>query len=100
MSKYANDMIPNHLTHPGEILKDELDARNMSQIELVKKTGLSKSQVSQIINCERNVSPLIAIKLEQALGIKAENWLNLQSRYSRLKSLKELPNLRKELITA
>lgn len=100
MSKYANDMIPNHLTHPGEVLKDELVAREMSQNMLAKEAKLTKSQVSQIANCERNITPSIAIKLEYALGIDAEFWLNLQSRYNRLKSLKELPNLRKELITA
>lgn len=100
MSKYANDMIPNHLTHPGEILKDELEARKISQIEVAKKAKLTKSQVSQIVNCRRNITTEVAIKLEHALGIDAEFWLNMQSRYSRLKSLKELPNLRKELITA
>ncbi len=97
MSNYANDMIPDHLTHPGEVLLDELEAREMSQVDLAKATGLSKTHISQLISCQRNVTSLMALKLEKALGIEAENWINLQSRYDRLKSLKELPELRKEV---
>jgi len=100
MHRYANDMIPSHLTHPGEILQDELEARDMSQMELARITGISKSHINQLISCKRNVTSAIAVRLEHALGIKAENWLNLQSRYNHLKSLKELPSLRKELVPA
>lgn len=94
MNKYANDIIPSHLTHPGEVLKDELEARNMSQIELARKANLTKSQISQIINCERNITPLIAVKIEGVLKIDAEFWLKMQSRYNYLKALKTVPDLR------
>ncbi len=100
MNKYANDIIPDHLTHPGEILKDELEAREMSQNKLAKKAKLTKSQVSQIINGERNITTTIAVKIEHALGIEAEFWVKMQNRYNRLKSLKELPELRKEIVFA
>ena len=97
MNRYANDIIPNHLTHPGEVLRDELEARKMSQNKLAKKANLTKSQVSQIISGERNITPVIAIKIEHALGIDGEFWVNIQNRYNRLKSLRELPRLRKKL---
>ncbi len=35
--KLANDMVPGSAMHPGELLKDELEAREMKQIELAKE---------------------------------------------------------------
>ncbi len=79
--KTANEMIPGDIFHPGEHLKDEIQAREMSQQELADKMGLSKSEVSLIINGHRKFTPLIALKLEVALGVKAEFWMNLQIKY-------------------
>lgn len=84
MNKLKNttlDLLPGDIFHPGEILKDELDARAFSQQKLAEETGLSKSEVSLIINGRRNITPLIAVKLEMILSIKAEFWMNLQVRY-------------------
>lgn len=41
--KYANDMVPGNVIHPGEIIHDELDARGMNQQDLTDKMKLSKS---------------------------------------------------------
>ncbi len=79
--KIANDMIPGDIFHPGEHIKDELEARGMSQKELASKMGVSKSEVSQLVNGHRNISALAAVLLEKALGIDAEFWMNLQVRY-------------------
>ena len=79
--KTTLDLIPGDIFHPGEILKDELDARNLSQQKLAEKTGMSKSEVSLIVNGRRNITPLIAVKLESILEIKAEFWMNLQVKY-------------------
>jgi addiction module HigA family antidote len=79
--KIANDMIPGDIFHPGEQIRDELEARGMSQQELANKMGVSKSEVSQLINAHRNISALAAVLLEKALGIDAEFWMNLQVRY-------------------
>jgi HTH-type transcriptional regulator/antitoxin HigA len=99
MNNFKNttlDLIPGDIFHPGEILKDELDARNLSQQKLAEETGMSKSEVSLIVNGRRNITPLIAVKLESILEIKAEFWMNLQVKYeidkiklSFLKKLKE-----------
>lgn len=79
--KSANVLIPGDIFHPGEYLKDEIDARELSQQELADKTGLSKSEISLIIHGHRNITPQIAIKLELTLGISAEFWMNLQIKY-------------------
>ena len=76
-----NQLIPGDVFHPGEFIKDELEARNMSQQDLVLLTGLSKSELSSIIHGRRNLSAKTAVILEIALGINAEFWMNLQAKY-------------------
>jgi hypothetical protein len=50
MSKevFANDLLPGDLIHPSEILKDELGARSLSQIDFVKMTSLKKSEANSL----------------------------------------------------
>lgn len=74
-------MIPGDIFHPGEHLKDEIDARGISQQELANETGLSKSEISLIVHGHRNITPPIALKMELALGVSAEFWMNLQIKY-------------------
>lgn len=68
-------------THPGELIKDELKERNLTQKELSKMTGIKPSVLSETINGKRSVSLNVAVALEKALGISAEVWMNLQTQY-------------------
>lgn len=68
-------------THPGELIKDELKERNMTQKELSELTGIKPSVLSETINGKRSVSLSVAMALEKALGIPAEMWMNLQTQY-------------------
>lgn len=79
--KIANDLMPGDIFHPGEHLRDEIEAREMSQQNLADKLHISKSEISLIINGHRNITPTIAVKLEEALGINAEFWMNIQIKY-------------------
>lgn len=79
--KIANEMIPGDIFHPGEFIKDELEARDLSQQELADKMKVSKSEISLLIHGHRNINVKIAILLEKVLGIDAEFWMNLQIKY-------------------
>jgi addiction module HigA family antidote len=68
-------------THPGELIKDELKERNMTQKELSEMTGIKPSVLSETINGKRSVSLNVAVALEKALNIPAEFWMNLQTQY-------------------
>jgi HTH-type transcriptional regulator/antitoxin HigA len=81
IKKSANEIIPGDIFHPGEHIKDELEARELNQQYLVEKMGLSKSEISLLIHGHRNITPEIAVLLEKALGIDAELWMNLQVKY-------------------
>ena len=68
-------------THPGELIKDELKERNLTQKELSEMTGIKPSVLSETVNGKRSVSLSVAVALEKALGIPAEIWMNLQTQY-------------------
>ena len=43
--RFANEMIPGDIIHPGEIIHDELTSREMSQQDLAEKMKMSKSMI-------------------------------------------------------
>ena len=68
--------------HPTEIIKDELKARGLSQRELAARMEMQPSNLSRFLKGE-NITPAIAAKLEMALDIPAEIWLNMQAQYEK-----------------
>ena len=68
-------------THPGEMIKDELKERNMTQKQLAAETGIKASVLSEIINGKRYVSLNVAVALEKVLGVPADVWMNMQTQY-------------------
>jgi addiction module HigA family antidote len=78
---YANDIVIQESFHPGEFIKDELEAREMKQKELSDKMEIAATVLSEIIHGKRNLTPLLALKLEASLGINAEFWMKLQITY-------------------
>lgn len=66
---------------PGEILKDEIISREMTQEELAQRCGVSAKFISEVINGKKGISVKLANSLEYALGIDATFWSNLQSNY-------------------
>lgn len=68
-------------THPGEILKDEIDARGMTANRLAVELAVPASRIDRIIKCKRSVTPETALRLAAYFGGSAQFWLNMQSRY-------------------
>ena len=76
-----NIITPFVATHPGEMIKDELRERKMTQKQLAAETGIKASVLSETINGKRSVSMNMALALEKALGIPADMWMNMQTQY-------------------
>ena len=95
--KDGTEIFSGEPTHPGEMLADELEARGMTQKELAHDVGVSATFVSELIWGKKNVSLNVALKLEVALEIEAEFWINAQRNYNRgvayLKAKNELKQL-------
>ncbi|MBQ0061376.1 MAG: HigA family addiction module antitoxin [Bacteroidaceae bacterium] len=77
-------------THPGEILKEELEARNITQKQFAKCLDMSYTMLNEILNGRRPVTTDIALMMEAALGINPELLLNMQNRYNMVKARQTL----------
>ena len=78
----ANNLTPYEPTHPGEILKDEIEYRGMSQRKLAMQMEISYNILNDILNCRRPLSANTAMLFEAALGVKAEMLMRMQLRYN------------------
>ena len=78
----ANNMMSSMLIHPGEMIKDEIMARGLTQKEVAQQMGVSYSVFNEILNGKRPVTTECALLLEAVLGIDANIWIGLQSDYN------------------
>lgn len=78
----ANIITPAYPTHPGEVLKDEIEFRGISQRQLAKDMGIAYSALNEILNARRPVTEKTALLFEAALGVNAEPLLRMQMRYN------------------
>ena len=69
-------------THPGEVIKDELIARGISQKDFAGRIGVPYTMLNDILNERRPLSASTALLIETALGISAELLMGLQSDYN------------------
>lgn len=68
-------------THPGEVLKEEIEYRKISQRKLAADIGMSHTALNEILNGKRSLTITTAYLLEAALDIPATLILKLQMRY-------------------
>ena len=77
-----NNILPFEATHPGILIKDELDARpELKQKDLAVELGVKASFLNEVIKGKRPVTADLAILLEKTLEISADYWMKFQSQY-------------------
>lgn len=97
----ANNLAPSIPIHPGEMIKEEIEKRGISQKKLANQTGISYTVINEVLNGKRPVSTEYALLFEAALGIDAEIWIRTQADYdmqtakSNTNFAKRLANVRK-----
>ena len=69
-------------SHPGLLLKDEVEYRGISQYALSEKMQISYSVVNEILNGKRPLTPTTALKFEAALGVDADTLMRMQTKYN------------------
>ena len=68
--------------HPGlSIRHDCLEPLGLSVTEAASRLGVSRKQMSDIVNCRAGLSPEMAIRLDKAFGGGADTWYRLQAAY-------------------
>jgi HTH-type transcriptional regulator/antitoxin HigA len=75
------ERVPAEVFSPGELIKDEIEARGWSQIELAEVLGRPGRLVSELIAGKRAVTPETAKGLGEAFGTGAQFWMNMESSY-------------------
>ena len=78
----ANEIQPFRPVHPGELLKDELEYRGLSQKEVAKQLGVPYTAFNEILNSKRPVTADFAMCMEAALGIPAYMLVGMQTDYN------------------
>jgi len=68
-------------THPGHVVRIELEALDMTVTEAAERLGVSRPTVSGLVNERKPVTPQMALRLGRFFGNGTELWLNMQTRY-------------------
>jgi len=67
--------------HPGEILREELDALEMSAKAFSEALDVPGNRITMILKGQRGITADTALRLSRYLGTTPEFWLNLQKSY-------------------
>ncbi|MDF9828950.1 HigA family addiction module antitoxin [Parabacteroides sp. PF5-6] len=85
----ANNLTPYEPTHPGEVLKEEIEYRGLSQRKLAAQMGISYTLLNEVLNKKRQVNTEFSMLIEAALGIDADMLMRMQARYNRQMASKD-----------
>ena len=77
-------------THPGEVLKDEIEYRKVSQRKLAEQMGISYKALNDLLNGRRTLT------IEAALDIPADSLMRLQLKYNMQQAMND-PSLTERL---
>jgi len=78
----SNLGFPFRPVHPGELLKDELEYRHLSQKAVAKQLGLPYTSFNEILNGKRPITTDFAMIMEAALGVSPGLLLRMQTDYN------------------
>jgi antitoxin HigA-1 len=68
-------------THPGKILRNELQARGLSANKLALSLGVPSGRIIDVLHGKRSITPDTAIRIGCFFGNSPQFWLNLQTQY-------------------
>jgi addiction module HigA family antidote len=75
---------------PGDVLKEEfLDPMNITAYQLCKDTGLSQTQVSEIIKGKRAITDETDAALSKYFGLSRGYWRRMQVSYEQRKKARQ-----------
>ena len=78
-------------THPGDVLKEELEARGIPQKKFSEVLSIPYTQLNEILNGKRPVTTDFALMMEAALGINPELLINMLMRYNMSVARQKMP---------
>lgn len=67
--------------HPGEIVRDAVEAEGWTVSEAAARLGVTRNTLSRLLNSKAGVSPRMALALERIGWSDAEHWVRMQGAY-------------------
>jgi HTH-type transcriptional regulator/antitoxin HigA len=80
-TELSDDTVFGYIPSPGEIIRDELNARGWTQRDLADIMRYPVHIVNEIIRAEKEITVKTAIELAAAFGTSIDYWLNLERNY-------------------
>ncbi len=81
-------------THPGEILSNLVLKANELTVEKASQLlGVSRPNLSNVVNGKSAISPLMAIRISKVFGGNPDIWIRLQYAYDLRKAEKEFSEM-------
>ena len=81
--------------HPGlSVRHDCIEPLGLTVSEAAKRLGVSRKQLSDIVNGRAGLSPEMAIRLDKAFGGGAETWYRLQAAYDLAQVMKRADEIK------
>lgn len=81
--------------HPGRLVRRAItEGLGLSITEAANGLGISRKQLSALVNEHAGISPEMAIRLEKALGSSAHTWLSMQKAYDLAEAQKTAKTLK------
>jgi len=86
--------------HPGlSVRHDCLEPLGLSVTEAARKLGVSRKQLSDVVNGHSGISPEMAIRLDQAFGGDVNTWYRLQAAYDLAQAMKQADQIKVERLS-
>ena len=86
-------------THPGlSVRHDCLEPLDLTVTEAARRLGVTREQLSELVNCRSGISPQMAIRLDRAFGGGADTWYRLQAAYDLAQAMKTADQIEVERI--
>ena len=85
--------------HPGlSVRHDCLEPLGLTVTEAARKLGVSRKQMSDVVNLRSGISPEMAIRLDKVFGGGAKAWYQLQADYDLARAMTQFDKNRTEPI--
>ncbi len=81
---YANNLTPAYPTHPGEVLKEEIEYRGLDKEHFAEQIGIPYITLNDILECRIPLSTENAYIIATALDVNAKTLIGLQTEYNML----------------
>lgn len=87
--------------HPGlSVRHDCLEPLGLSVTEAARKLGVSRKQLSNVVNGRSGISAEMAIRLDRAFGGGAETWHRMQAAYDLAQAVSRADDIEVERVAA